>query len=397
MLDLERIKRELQQPTAAPLHRRLSLALQRQLQDGTLRPGELLPPERTLQDELGMSRSTVRQSIKALIDAGALKAIVGSGTFVLEAPPVRRDRDLVGLIAPESNFYLYYGDLATTLSGRLREAGYRVDMSIHNDRIETLAEITAGLMSQQVAGVIIATPRKLQVEPVVRELRAKGVEVVLVTRYLEQYRDLDYVGADNERIGYEATQHLVQLGHTGIIHFAGTITSTGHDRAVGYISAMQQAELDPQIFIGPGEAEEAFQPDELLRPYVLPYEPAVLWSRVTRREVTAAFCFNDLTVSWVQKELRNLNLVIPRDLSVIGVDNLPFSSFFDAPLTTFALPGAEIGEQAASLLLRRLDGESFPPQQVLLPARFIQRLSTTVPPRPLASRASQPFARVESS
>jgi hypothetical protein len=43
MLDIEQIKRELQQPTAAPLHRRLYKALQTQLEDGTLHPGELPP------------------------------------------------------------------------------------------------------------------------------------------------------------------------------------------------------------------------------------------------------------------------------------------------------------------------------------------------------------------
>jgi DNA-binding LacI/PurR family transcriptional regulator len=83
--------------------------------------------------------------------------------------------------------------------------------------------------------------------------------------------------------------------------------------------------------------------------------------------VTAAFTFNDATASWVQKEIRNLNLSVPRDLSLISVDNMPYADFFDAPLTTFALPGEQIGEEAARLILRRLAGEAFPPQRVLLP------------------------------
>jgi DNA-binding LacI/PurR family transcriptional regulator len=339
-----------------------------------------------------MSRSTVRQAIKALVDAGALKSIVSAGTFVLAPPPVRRERDLVGIIAADSNFYIYYSELATALSARLREAGFRVDMSIHNDRLETLTEITAGLLRQNAAAVIMATPRTARVEPVIRELRAHGVIVTLITRYLDQLSDIDYVGADNEQIGYAATRHLIELGHTAIVHFAGTISSTSRDRAIGHLRAMQEAALAPQIFIGP---DEAFEPDDAIRPYVLAYEPAALWSRVTRREVTAAFCFNDTTASWVQKELRNLNLIVPRDFSLIAVDNMPYASFFDAPLTTFALPGQEIGEQAASLLLRRLNGEAFPAQWVLLPARFIQRLSTTVPPRPPATLAGQPPVRSE--
>ena len=57
------------------------------------------------------------------------------------------------------------------------------------------------------------------------------------------------------------------------------------------------------------------------------------------------------------------------------MDALPYAEFFDAPLTTFALPGEEIGRQAAEFLIRRLGGEQFPPQRVRVPARFIQRLS----------------------
>ncbi len=94
------------------------------------------------------------------------------------------------------------------------------------------------------------------------------------------------------------------------------------------------------------------------------------------------FSFNDQISTWFQKELRWLNLSIPRDVSLISVDNMPYAGFFDTPLTTFALPGEEIGTRAASLLLRRLVGDPFPPQRILLPARLIQRLSTT----PLVSK-----------
>ena len=59
---------------------------------------------------------------------------------------------------------------------------------------------------------------------------------------------------------------------------------------------------------------------------------------------------------------------------------MPFYGYFDAPLTTFALPGEEVGRQAAELMLRRIAGETFPPQRIHIPARFVQRLSTA-PPR----------------
>jgi GntR family transcriptional regulator of arabinose operon len=379
LLDLARIKRELRAADRAPLHRRFQLAVQAQLVDGTLAPDDTIPSERYLQEQLQISRSTIRHAIKNLIASGVLRTVHGAGTFVVETRPPQRDRRLVGIIAPSGDFYLYYANLATSLGGVLRAAGLRVDMSIHDDRPDTLADIVESLLEQQVVAIVLTVRTGPRVEELVEQLREHHVIVVLLSRYLDHSQDLDYIGPDNERIGYEATQHLIQLGHTGIVHFAGTDSSTGHDRAFGYVRAMRAANLVPSLIPCPGEAVLA--PTELAG-YFLGDDADLVWPRVMRREVTAAFCFNDTRASWVQKEIRALNFMVPRDLSLVGVDNMPYTDFFDAPLTTFALPGAEIGREAANLVIRRLQGDPAPPQRLLVPAQFIQRRSSTVPPAP---------------
>jgi len=378
MLDFDRIIRELQAPAAAPLHARLRGAIQAQLMDGTLKPGKTLPPERTLQEQLGISRATVRQAIKSLINDGLLKSVVGAGTFVLEPQQSPPHNTLIGVIVPDSNYSVYYPELASSLSFGLRNAGYRVDTSIHNNRYEALNQVTSSLLSQQAAAIVIVAPNQRGADEAIRQLQAKGVIIMLLTRYLENVDDVDYIGADNRLIGIEATRHLIELGHMSIVHIAASRTSTAFDRAAGYVQAMQEAGLTPQIFIAPDERTPL--PPELMA-CVMKTEPAQLWIQIAQKEISGIFCFNDQTASWVQKEIRKLNLVIPRDLSLISVDNMPYADFFDTPLTTFALPGEEIGKQAAALLLRRLKGEAFQPQRVLLPASFIHRLSTAAPPQ----------------
>jgi GntR family transcriptional regulator of arabinose operon len=374
MLDFDRIIQDLKMPAAAPLHARLRSALQAQLLDGTLRPGESLPPERELKEKLGISRATIRQAIKSLINDGYLKSVVGAGTFVLEPQQSPPHNTLIGIIVPDSNYYIYYPELASSLSFRLRNAGYRVDTSIHHERYETLNEVTESLLAQQVAAVIIVAPTERDGNKILHELRAKGVIVMLLTRYLDNFADVDYIGTDNQLIGNEATQKLIDLGHTGIVHIAASRSSTALDRATGYVQAMQEAGLTPQMIIAPDEKPSL--PSNLMQ-YVMKIDPAQLWEKVAQRNITGIFCFNDDIAGWVQKEIRKLNLVVPRDLSLISVDNMPYAAFFDTPLTTFALPGEEIGKQAASLLLRRLAGEAFPPKRILLPARFVKRMSTT--------------------
>jgi DNA-binding LacI/PurR family transcriptional regulator len=373
MLDLDRLKRELDSPNAAPLHKRLSGALQSQITDGTLRAGDTLPPERALQDTLDISRSTVRQAIKGLTDAGFVKSVVGAGTFVL-APPVERPaRNHVGVIVPSGEFHVYYNEFATTFGLLMRNAGYSVDWSAHQDRSEQLSEIVQSLIAQDVGAVVLAvTNRQADISEIVEPLQAAGAHVVLVARYVGNHPSVDYIGVDNVHIGMEATRLLIASGHRRIVHLTATPSSTAKDRRTGYLQAMAEAGLEPHLFVPPLEQPPT---DAEFAPLLLDRSPETLWKMVADREVTAAFTFNDMMASWVQKELRNQGLATPRDLSLISVDNMPYAGFFDAPLTTFALPGAEMGRRATDLLLRRLRGEYFPPQDIRLPAQLILRES----------------------
>jgi LacI family transcriptional regulator len=179
-------------------------------------------------------------------------------------------------------------------------------------------------------------------------------------------------------LGYEGTRHLIELGHTGIIYHGGTTHPTGRERAFGYVRAMKEAGLTPRLF------NVYYRQDDMILPEFQPYfdlenTAEVLFNEMIQHKISAVFSFNDDGAAWLHNEMRKYNLVTPRDISLVSVDNLPYHAFLEAPLTTFVLPGEEMGKQAAELLLRRISGESFPPQRVLIPARFIQRFSTAPP------------------
>lgn len=378
MLDVDRIKAELAAQGPAPLHARLRSAIQAQIADGTLGPKEALPSERALEKQTGVSRTTIRQALRGLAEAGLVKPVVGAGSFVLEQrAAVYEATGLIGVVVPDRYFYVYYAQLASGINNRLREAGYRVDMSLHDARTENLARIVDGLLEQGVTGVALCPTDDEAVLPVLHRLAAAGVALVMIARFWD-YPDADYVGADNERIGYEATRHLIELGHAGILHLTYAYGSTARGRAGGYVRAMLEAQLSPRIFLS-GVGEHVGSLADLGDYLAEGRELDEICAGVARREITAVFCFNDDMASWLQKELRKCNLVVPGDVSLVGVDDLPYAEFFDAPLTTFALPGEEIGRQAAELLIRRLNGEQFAAQRIRVPARFVQRLSTAPP------------------
>lgn len=374
-LDLSRIQSKLSSPAVGPLYQRLRLAIQAQILDGTLQPGDSLPPERELQKRLDLSRSTVRQAIRTLADAGMLRSRVGAGNFVLKMRPAAMSGGLIGMIASEMNFYLYYAQVYASFSLRMREAGYRVDMSTCNQDLDKLYEIANDLIELGASGVAINPPPNRDITPVINLLKKHEIPVVIVGRH-NYLTEVDYVGADHEGLGYAATRHLLQLGHKKIAYFGPISHSSAAERAGGYIRAMQEANICPRLFWTENSVEfPPVQPS--LAAFVQPGDS----QKAGRDEIaagcfTAAFCFNDETASWAQREMISLGLVIPNDLSVVSIDNLPFTRMFQVPPTTFSLPGEEVGDEAAALLLRRLAGELVPPQRILIPGRFVQRLST---------------------
>ncbi|MCA9979448.1 MAG: GntR family transcriptional regulator [Anaerolineales bacterium] len=383
-MNIERLQQEFESSAPAPLHAKLSDALLAQISDGTLQPGDTLPSERQLQSLLDLSRPTIRQAINALIRKGLVQRVAGKGTFVLEPEKPKTPTGLVGLIVSRPNFHFFYPQLAASFAEQIRTSNYGLVMALHGDRADLLGEAIEGLLlTQHIVGLAITPPRFGSVSPVVRRLNRANVPFVFIGR---QDADLmvDSVAPDNVQIGYQATRHLLELGHQRIAHFGFSDYVTGRSRLEGYQLAMAEAELPAQFVEIPehittsGEGIDDEAPGTRI---ASPAREMALQVLAEPNRPTAVFGFNDVVAMGVYKAARELNLRLPRDLSLISVDNLPTITHFEVPLTTFALPGAEIGRRGANLLLRRIAGDEMGPQQYLLSAPMIQRDSTAVVPQ----------------
>ncbi len=378
-MNIERIQEAVVAPTPAPLHQKLRDAIFEQISDGTLQAGQTLPSERAMKEHFGVSRATVRQAVNSLIQDGYLQSIAGTGTFVLEQSRKMTSAGLIGLITSSPNFNFFYPQLATSFNNRIRSAGYGLVMSLHSEHADMMGQIIDELLAQNVVGLAITPPRYGDLAPLLSRLRRLKVPVVLIGRNANL--SVDLVATDNESIGYNATKHLIDLGHEHIAFLGLLDYSTGNERAEGYKRAMNEGGLPPHMVqvhenIKPNHDNNTSAPREHL---VTPAQDAAyqIWGGDDGLpEPTAAFCFNDITAMGVYKALRNLKRRIPEDVSLISVDNLITVRHFEVPLTTFALPGEQIGVRSAEILLRRLSGDAAPAQTILLPAEFIEREST---------------------
>lgn len=379
-MDIERINEQLQSSLPAPLHQKLREAIRDQILDGTIEAGKALPSERAMKDLFGVSRATVRQAINTLIQDGFLQSIVGKGTFVLEQVAKPNTTGLIGLITSSPNFNFFYPELTASFNQRMREAGYGLVMSLHNERADQLDQLVDELLAQNVIALAITPPRYGDMSDTLARLRRKNVPVVCVGRNTT-VQNIDVIAPDNDRIGYDATQQLIKLGHKHIVYIGLIDYSTGSERAVGYQRAMNEAGLPPYIV----QINEGGPPLADTTPLGIPREHLIPPAKEKAFEIwgtmhnlpkpTAAFCFNDFAAMGVYKGLREIGLRIPDDVSIVSVDNLVAVRHFEVPLSTFALPGETIGVQSAEILLRRLSGDKAPTQRFLLPAKYFPRAS----------------------
>jgi LacI family repressor for deo operon, udp, cdd, tsx, nupC, and nupG len=175
------------------------------------------------------------------------------------------------------------------------------------------------------------------------------------------------VHIDNAKAAADAMDHLYHLGHQRIGIVTGPLVSPlSRDRLRGVRmrAKLAGAESTLEIVAGNFSIESGAEGADRLLSLAAP--------------PTAIFCFNDEMAIGVLDVARQRGVRVPRDLSVVGFDDIRFARFVDPPLTTIAQPMRDIGEASVRLLLDILHGRITTPQSITLPHTLIIR-STTAP------------------
>jgi DNA-binding LacI/PurR family transcriptional regulator len=174
------------------------------------------------------------------------------------------------------------------------------------------------------------------------------------------------ISLDDERVAYEATRHLLSLGHTQIALVTGPMTEDcSQDRTEGYRRALSEAGIPfNQSIVFEGDWSASSGQAALV---------ALLEHGTTP---TAVFAQNDRMAMGVLRAARDANLQVPGQLSVIGVDDMPLSSYFDPPLTTMQQDMPQIGQEAIRMLMSIIQKKNVDLQGIKFPAQLVIRQST---------------------
>jgi LacI family transcriptional regulator len=216
------------------------------------------------------------------------------------------------------------------------------------------------MLDRRVEGLILARPGVVFEGEHLAGAASAGIPLVSIgSTELPGFTSVD---VDNRRGGYDATAHLLELGHRSIATIVGPRDWPSADaRFAGYRDALGDAPTLVERTADWGVESGYAATDRLL---------------ATGRPFTAIFAHSDLIALGAIRRLRVEGLSVPGDVSVVGYDDVPIAAYIDPPLTTVHQPMREVGEFAAGLVLDRIAGVEREPGPHLLPARLITRQST---------------------
>ena len=237
-----------------------------------------------------------------------------------------------------------------------RAEGYSVStVNLPTTSPEAIGEAIRQLGREQVSGIVALAP---QVR-VFNVLRGMAVGVPLVSLQTASGSDGFTHSADQVAGARTVTEHLIAQGHADILHLAGPQDwIEAESRMRGYLDALRDADLPtfPPIR-GDWSADFGyFAGGELAR----------------RRDFTAVFAANDLMAIGLMHGFRDAGLDVPRDVSVVGFDDIPVAAHVWPPLTTVHQDFPELGRRAVAILLAEIRNEPVPqfgPAEPLLRVR----------------------------
>ena len=178
------------------------------------------------------------------------------------------------------------------------------------------------------------------------------------------------VTMNNRELAFSAVLHLHALGHRHIGYLCSSVpTGNFRSRTQGYHEALD-------IIGQPYEKQWCYS----LRPTLnAAYHDMLAQLREKRPLPTAFFADNDIIAIGAMKALSEVGCKIPSDISVIGVDNIPFGSVSMPPLSTMSISCHEIGSWAVRMLMQAIANPGAPKTKIQIGASLVQRKSTAPP------------------
>ncbi len=274
----------------------------------------------------------------------------------------------IGIIIKDLS-YPFYSSIAYGVKEYANQKGYSVIVTSSENDHESEIKFSHLFSTKDIKGTIIA-PVIEGTSEIEHLFKLKMINYPFVL--LEDVKGIqaNVVAIDNLRAIKKAVKYLIEGGHRKIVHFAGPLKSSHtQERIEGFRHAFSESTLvfhnDMIVNIG-SVYEESFN-------------KTLSYFKSKNREdyPTAIVCFNDQQALGVMTALKELNIKIPEDISIIGNDDIFYARIYPTALTTIRAPLYEIGMKAAEILIRNIESHKLlPVEKVVMKTEFVIREST---------------------
>ena len=367
-------------PTVTPVagehavrkYQRIYRELREAIISAVYKDGDKLPSEADLVERFGTSRLTVARALRELQSEGLIERRAGSGTYARK-PETSFQQHIFGLLIPDLGRTEIFEPICQGMAQARQSNTYSLlwgnasqDEQSNELQVEQLTE---QYIDTKVSGVFFA-PLELSANKdevnrrIVDVFDRANIPVVLLDRDIHAYPQrsrYDVIGIDNRRAGYTVTEHLLKLGCRRIV-FIGRPSSapTVDARIAGYREALHAygAELNP---------------DFVQR--VDPSDEKVIGKIVKTLRPEAFVSANDYSAGLLMRSLAVLDVRIPQQVRIVGIDDVKYASLLPVPLTTLHQPCRAMGAAAVAAMLERVAQPDTPARDILLDFRLIVRQS----------------------
>ena len=380
---------------AMRLHEQIESQIRQSIADGRISAGEQLPTETELSRRFKVSRSTIRQALKALEMAHLIMRIRGRGTFVqgsnaagvtgisgANAGVLVRSMPggsgALSTMPPIGVVLRFTAESDALQTGILlgvehaaKSRGYTIMFARTDEGDETSEDnAISQLLKIGVCGLVVMPISNRASTSGVKKIIDRNVPLVLVDRYLSDL-DTSYVTSDNYAGAYRATEHLILLGYQSFtfVHQPGgpavLVTTSIRDRYQGFCQALRDYGLSDRV--RPPASLDSDAPETL--------HQLIGASRPAAALPHAIVAVADYQAIAVMRAAATLGLKPPDDFALVGYDDVPIASQLPVPLTTVIQPRYDQGFQAGHLLLDKIQGHPVRNDKLVLTTTLVVRES----------------------
>jgi GntR family transcriptional regulator of arabinose operon len=343
---------------------------------GKVKPGEKIYSENELVKMFGVSRHTIRQAVGDLVHEGWLYREQGAGTFCSlpkkqveqQSPTDNTNGKNIGVITTYISDYIF-PSIIRGIESYLTTHGYTLTLACTDNDVEKEKQCLQAMLTRNIDGLIVEPTKSSNYNPNIQyylELEQHNIPYLMINAFYSQLVP-PHIIMNDELGGFMATEHLINLGHRKIVGLFKTDDLQGVNRMQGFIRAFREHEI-------------TFFPDMVITYSTEDKDQKVLnqlkrfFTSDTRP--TAIVCYNDQLAISVLNILRDLEINVPEDVSIVGYDDSFLADATEVKLTSIKHPKMDMGIEAAKWIVDTVEGNNSNSQSIVYKPELVIRNST---------------------